>query len=343
MLKRTLFISAAVISSAFVSPALAGEATLTLKNYVGKITVNTEPGADLKIESKNRANSVDFDRDGDELLIDGNIKRPDSDGCKGYYGKVSWSWNDKKEKKGQFGGYKNLDQYPDITITGPETLTVVVENSIPFGAVGNIGGADIKLGYCGRLTIGDINGPADLRVTGSGDLVAGNIGDLMTRISGSGDFDFGDVDNADIKVSGSGNVEFGNANAVTLSISGSGDVEMEDIATSLFIKSGGSGDVSVTSLGEELTFEGGGSSDISIDDINGRALIKVGGSSDVDIDDGELETLIITASGGSDVRFGGTAKNAELTARGGADIYVSKVTGDKSTRTSGGGDIDIGN
>lgn len=342
-MKRYALSAATIVLAGFSAPAFAAEPVLTLKNYVGKITVETSSGADLKVTQKKRAGDVDvFSKSGD-LTIDGGINDPDGDGCKGYYGKLSWSWSGKKTKNSDIGGYENLDEFPNLTITGPENLMIVIENAIPFGDIGTISGADINIDHCGKLTMADINGPAKLTIRGSGTLDAENIESLAAVIKGSGDLSFETVGDADLTIKGSGNVDFDTAASLNLEISGSGDVEADEVSGALFIQSAGSGDVSVDTVGEELTYTGRGSTDLSIDDISGRALIKVSGSGDVDIDDGTLETLIVTARGSSDVRFDGKTDDAELTASGSADIYVGEVTGEKSTSTSGSADIDIGN
>lgn len=341
MIKSSLIASTLLLSAA-ASPALAGEPVLILKNYAGQITVETSPDAELKVTSKQRSNDVMVKEGSEKIVIDGGIRKHDDDRCRGYYGNLSWSWNDKKTKTKKIGGYDDLDELPNITVTGPETLTLIVENAIPFGTAGNLGSADIDFGHCGRLNVGDISGPASITISGSGNMEAGDVSELLAQITGSGDLDFEDVGDVDITVRGSGNVDFNDAKNVNLKISGSGDINMEDVSGTLFVKSSGSGDISADFVGQELTFEGRGSTDASIGDVNGRALIKLSGSGDVDINDGKVETLIISARGSSDVDFGGTAVNAKLTASGSSDIYVDKITGERETSTSGGGDIDIG-
>ncbi len=344
MLTRRLILTSALITAgAFAAPASANEPILTVKNYIGKITVVTSPDAELSVTDKKRSKKVDFDQSRTGLVVDGGVSRPDGDDCKGYYGRISWSLFSKKEKTDEFGGYENLDDYPDLTITGPEDMTLVIENAIPFGTIGDIGSADIDMRHCGRLNIGNISGPASFKVRGSGDISAGNIGDLIAKISGSGDLDFINTRTADLTISGSGDVEFENAVSASISISGSGDVEFNDIATSLYVKSSGSGDIDGENVGEEFTYEGRGSGDVSLNNISGRALIQTTGSSTVDIDDGNLQSLIISATGSSDIFYDGVTEDADVTARGSSDVYIKKIKGMRSTNASGSSDIEIGN
>ena len=344
MPQRRLLTSAAIFAMcALGAAAQAGEATLTIKDFVGRITIETDGNQAIKVTNKTRAGDVDFDQDRESLVIDGGISNPDGDDCKGYYGNVSWSLFGKKEKKSEIGGYSDLDNYPDLTISGPEDMTLVIENSIPFGRAGNIGAADIEMQYCGRFFLGDINGPARFTVNGSGDIEAGNIETLQAKINGSGDLELRDVGDSDITIRGSGDVEFKDAENMNLSISGSGDAEGERISGAIYIKSSGSGDVDLESVDGELTYDSRGSGDLSINEVNGTAMLQVRGSGTADIDEGSLTELIVIATGSSDVHFGGRVQDADLTARGSSDVYVDTITGTRKTRTTGSGDIHIDN
>lgn len=340
MLKRTLILSVS-LTAFMTTPAFADNNTLTIENFVGKITI--ENGSKLKVTHKSNSRNVDFDTSGDSLTIDGGISEPDGNDCVGYYGRGSWSFFSKKEKTGNFGGYENLDDYPELTIAAPEDVRLVITNSIPFGSVSDVSAANIKMSYCGNLKMSNINGPADIDIRGSGDISAGNIENIDASIKGSGDFEFENTKNAVISVRGSGDVEFNDADNADIKVSGSGDIEMGDIAKTLNIESAGSGDVSAGDVGEELIYKGRGSGDFELDSVSGTAEIHVSGSGDVDIRDGDVETLIIKATDASDVRFDGTAINAELTASGASDIYVNEVSGKSDTRETGSADINIGN
>lgn len=340
MLKRTFILSTA-LTGLIASPAFAGDTTLTIENFIGKIAIET--GSKLKVTNKQNSSDVDFDRSGDTLTIDGGISEPDGEDCKGYYGRGSWSFFSKKEKKGDFGGYENLDDYPNLTISAPENVTLVIKNAIPFGTISDIGAADIEMSYCGNLKMHNIDGAANLNIRGSGDISALDIGTVKASINGSGDLEFENTTDAIIKVRGSGDVDFGDADNADITVSGSGDIEMGNIAEMLHVESAGSGDVSSGDVGGGLIYKGRGSGDFELDNVSGDADIRVSGSGDVDIHDGNVDILTIKAKGASDVRFDGTAETAELSASGASDIYVGAVTGKSETRETGSADIDIGN
>ncbi len=343
-MKRTLAISTALLAATlFHSPAYAGESVLVLKDFIGRVTVETRKNAELKITRESRAKDVDVESRRDSLTLDGGFSNPDGSKCKGYNGKITWSLFSKKEKTTSIGGYEDIEDYPLITISAPDDVTLVIENSIIFGSAGNIGTADIDVSDCGKFDLGDISGPARFDISGSGDLTAKNIGALVANVSGSGDLEFRNVTDADISVSGSGDVEFKDAQNVNLSVSGSGDVEMEDIAEALNASASGSGDISARSVGQDLIYEASGSSDLDIDDAFGRAFITLSGSSDVEIDGGKLDMLSVKASGGSEISIDADVIDAELYATGHADIYIDRASGKVTSQKYGGGDIHVGN
>lgn len=343
MQKNKLIIGSCLIAlSALSAPTYASEATLTIKDFIGTVTVKTSPNATLEVTRKTNAGDLKVkDRRGN-LVIDGSIEDPDGNDCKGYYGNVSWSWGNKKEKSDRIGGYKDLEDYPEIVITAPDDVMLIIENAIPFADIGDIGSADLNISHCGRVEIGNITSIADIDISGSGDVTAKNIGDLNAKISGSGDLEFVGTGNADIVSRGSGDVRFKGARNVTLKTSGSSDVEMENVSGTLTIDASGSSDIKVEDIGGNFIYAARGSSDISIEAVYGDADITVSGSGEVDIDDGDVGTLRIVSRGSSNVDYGGKAKDAFLSASGSGDIYVDEITGVVDSKSSGSADIDIG-
>jgi len=345
MFRKLLIISVAAcaVTPAFASPAFADGPTLTIENFVGRINVETAPGQDLQIIDAKRDAGVDISDRSNNLTIDGGIEKHDSKRCKGYYGNISWSLFGKKEKSDQIGGYENLDDLPELTISAPDNAHIIIKNTIPFGTIGDVGSTDVQVKHCGQLTFGNIETMGKFNIHGSGDIEAGNLGSLQANITGSGDMNFGNVaKDASISVRGSGDASFGDAETLDITVSGSGDIEFETVSEALSIDSSGSGDVSGESTYGTLTYESRGSGDFNIDEVNGQADIKVAGSGDVDIDSGDVSYLKIKATGSSHVDFDGTTMDANLRASGASDIYVNKVTGQVTADESGASDIDIG-
>ena len=341
-MKTHQFLLSTALMLGLSSPAFAEGPTLTIQNFIGKITIQTEPDIPLSVLQQKRSSEVDIANTSSGLVIDGGIDELRGTKCKGYYGNLSWSWTGKKESHSNFGGYEDLDRYPALTIAAPQNTHLVIENSIPFGQVEDIGSADVSISHCGRLTMENVAGDAGFNISGSGDLQVGDVQNLTARIRGSGDIEAGNVaGDAQLRISGSGDITMGDAETADLGVSGSGDIEIARIAERLNIQSSGSGDVIVEGSYGKLIYSSRGSGDLSVDEVNGEVEVETGGSGDVDIDDGELSYLKIRATGASDVEFDGTAKNADLRARGASDIYVYEVTGTLERSESGAADISV--
>ena len=89
--RKISLITSALLASA-AAPAFAGNASITIEDYIGKVTINTSPNAELSIDIDTGKFDVDVDQDRNDLVINGGFDDPDGDDCKGYRGKLSWSW-----------------------------------------------------------------------------------------------------------------------------------------------------------------------------------------------------------------------------------------------------------
>jgi hypothetical protein len=291
--------------------------TLSLDNFIGTVNIVTK-GPDIAVEGARagtltqRKHSTSID--GGQIL--------DSSKCKQTKGRISISLGQKSWRK-RIGGYKDLDDYPKLDIAVPEGSTLKIRNSIIFGEAQDFGAVDAVIKSCGSFAVENINGPLDLRVSGSGGFSANSAQTANVRISGSGDVDIEKLGPAKLTTSGSGDIDVGTIKgAAAITTSGSGDVEIE------------------TLLGD-LTYEGRGSSDFSAERVDGNIDIKVSGSGDVDIDEGTAEKLLIAAAGSSEIEFSGTAQNVVIMSGGSSDIEVKKVTGEIEVSRTGSSDISI--
>lgn len=335
-------ISATCLPLLIATPQAGAEESgvLIIENFVGRVEVVTSPDAEFDVIAQSNTSDVSFEDTRSSLTINGGIRKPDSDGCSGYYGKWSWNTNNKK-RRGEFGGYDNIEDYPSLTITGPDTMRVVTRNSIIIGEVGNIGTLKIDDPYCSRLTIGDISGDANLNINGSGDFTVGNAGNVEAEISGSGDVTFEEIRNADLSVRGSGDFEASAAQNVLVSLRGSGDVEIESVLGNVQIDTRGSGDVEIGGRVANVSVDTAGSSDVSIEDMDGALEIQSRGSSYVEINGGQADPVNITVAGSGTIDFEGTARNADLSVYGSGDINIDRVIGKVRSRETGSGGIDI--
>lgn len=334
---------AALATTMLTGTAFANGPELFIQDFVGTVKIENSASDNISITRDKNMKGVNLVEQGDNLKIDGGISDPDGNKCKSYYGSYSLGFF-KKEKSGEFGGYEDLEDYPQITVRAPKDAILVIENSIAFVTAEDLGGTDLDLRYCGKVKLGDVVGDLRANIRGSADLTARNVGNVDVDIKGSGDLDVQNAKLVNLSVAGSGDAEFENVNSADVRVSGSGDISFGNIDGSLAAESRGSGDIDAGDVAGDVIYDAGGSGDLDIGDVTGdRISIDVSGSGDVDIDGGDVQILSITASGASDVDYDGTAENADLVATGSSNIYVNKVTGEVRSKERGSADISVSN
>ena len=319
----------------------AAQHTLVVENFVGRLDIQTGPNEALDVSLQNQADSVSFEKTAFRLTVDGAIRKPDGNKCRGYYGKLSWLTK-RSHKVSEVGGYEELKEYPKLTVTAPDDVHLILRNSIVFGTAGHIGSLDVKDQYCSKFSMGNVARQATLDVRGSGDFSGLDTGDLTIEISGSGDVTFQNSNRVKLDVMGSGDVSLKNVLDTRIDLKGSGDVDIETIAGDLSVSTRGSGDVEIGDTVGDVKLSSVGSSDIELDSINGNLDISSRGSSFISIDGGSAPHVSIHVMGSGTVDFDGTANTAELIASGSGDIYVGAVTDERNIRESGSADIEIG-
>lgn len=341
MLKRLTL--AALASTMLAGTAFAQGPELFIQDFVGTIKIENSASDKITITSDKNMQGVNLVEQGRNLKIDGGITKPDGNKCKGYYGSYSFGLFN-KEKNGEFGGYEDLEDYPQITVRAPSDTVLVIDNSITFLTAEDLGETDLDLRSCGKVDLGDVAGDLRADIRGSADLTARNVGDVDVTIKGSGDLDVENAGLVFLSVAGSGDADFGDVKSVDVSVSGSGDISFENVAGSLAAESRGSGDIDVGDVDGDLIYDASGSGNLDVGDVLGKRIsVDVSGSADVSIDGGDVEMLTITASGASDIDYDGTAKNADLIASGASDIYVEEVTGEVRSKERGAADISVSN
>ena len=341
MLKK--FTLAALATTLLTATAHANGPELLIQDFVGTIKIENSSSDNISIIRDKNMKGVNLVEQGDSLKIDGGISDPDGNKCKGYYGSYSLGLF-KKEKSGEFGGYEDLQDYPQITVRAPKDAILVIENSIAFVTSQDLGATDLDLRYCGKVILDNVAGDLRADIRGSADLSAKNVGDVNVNIRGSGDLDVENAGNVAVSVAGSGDAEFESVKSADVKVSGSGDVSFGDIDGSLAAESRGSGDIEAGDIAGDVIYEASGSANLDTGDVAGdRISIDISGSGDVRIDGGDVKTLTITTSGASEVDYDGTAENADLVATGASDIYVGKVTGDVRSKERGSADISVRN
>lgn len=292
---------------------------LSIENFIGTIDIVTGDYDKITVTD---ADGVPVENSRLGINIDGGYKINNAH-CKSSRSSIKvgvGSWKFLKRT----GGYKDLSEYPKVKIQAPKNTHLIIKKSVVFGDVEDIGSANLHIGSCGDLKFGDVNGPLELGISGSGDMEMGDAGPSNISISGSGDFEVGDLASADIYVSGAG------------------DLKVGDILAHAHIQSSGAGDITIDRIKGGLEYRGSGASDFDADYVGGGDLyIRSSGSGDVTIDDGDVVDLDIKASGASDVMFGGTSRNAKARASGASDVTLKRPSGDLYTSDSGAGDVHV--
>lgn len=331
-----------MLGASGVSHASSGQ-ELIIEDFVGTINWSNAAG-DVKItDQKNTRNLSVYE--GEEFIINGDVKYPDGDKCSGYRGVYNLTWFGKK-KEGVFGGYEDLEDLPILTISLPKDTKLTVRNSIVFThGTPDIAAGDINQRHCGDINLGNVAGKLLVETKGSGDVTLGNAEIIDSLIKGSGDLEANTVGTLYSEVRGSGDVTLIRAHRVDAEISGSGDLEIDVIMGDAKIESSGSSDVDIDRIDGELEYQISGSGDLSIEEIgrNGAhaVTLRSSGSGDISIGSGEISLLTVNASGSSTVDVDAKVRDLKARANGSSDIYIDTVTGSSETKSSGSADIEI--
>ena len=310
-------LSTAAIAQDRVTSAVATSEVITfeIENFIGRMTIKNGEGFSIK-----GADANTLSEKGNVWRIDGR-EEVKVTSCRESNSRVelsfgSWNWLSRS------GGYKNLDEYPHLKVTLPDTARLKISKSVIYGDTKDLGAADITLNHCGDLVLGSVAETLDVEIKSSADVHADNVGTANVSIHGSGDVSLNEVGD------------------FSLSINGSGDVDVSSINGTAILNTNGSGDIEIDDINGSLEYRSQGSGDISIDDLQAsNAYISTNGSGDVEIDSGDVIDLSVKTSGSGDVDYGGHAETVTARTSGSSDIYVKKVSGEVSVSVSGSGSV----
>ncbi len=328
-------------------PSLVHADELIIRDFIGVVTVKTNSNQALRVTDKSHDDGprakMDIQTSPHRIVLDGNIRKLNRKNCQNYYARFDLTNRNGDPKiDGRYGGYKHLEEYPNIVIEGPEDLIVTTNNVILFSEMGNIGKADLNLSACGKIEIGNIAKPSAINISGSADVWLGHADDLALSISGAGDVNGKAVQALDLAISGAGDVTLDRAEQVKISLSGAGDVEIDHINNGLEVSASGSGDLEFDTVQGDLTYVAAGAGDLEIDHYAGGDIeIRLSGSGDVDINAGQAQWLKVNSSGHSHFEFDGHADNAKLSASGSSTVIVEKVTQTLSTEEHNSANVKV--
>lgn len=328
--------------------ANADEASeLIIEDFVGTI-LWSNGGAQTEITNRKNASGVEISDQESRLTINGGERDPDGDKCQGYGGSYNLSLFGSKEKKGVFGGYEDLEDYPTLTLSVSENTSLKLRNSIVFTqGTPDISDAELSLKHCGAINLGNVNGELNVEGSGATDLTFKTSKTLNSQMSGSGDIKAESAEFLKTESNGSGDLMVGETGNADIQTSGSGDVEIDTISGSAIFETSGSGDFEIGTIAGSLDYRSSGSGDLEVDEIGTQQTNRVGlksaGSGDIYIGDGRITDLYVQVSGSADAEINAIVKDVVAKASGSADIYFDTVTGSLEQTTSGSSDVKVKN
>lgn len=276
---RALTTLAVLAIASTAAGAAAAAPSLKIKDAVVRVVIIPENRPDVKVEflTTNAALPLTVRQDGDQVVVDGDLKMNRINGCNSRNGKVS--------VRVRGVGEVAYDNFPQVAIRMPMNVKVQAGGAV-FGDIGRSDSVELGNAGCGDWTIANTKGKlevaqagsggakagtssqAEFSIAGSGDVSAQAVtGDLETNIAGSGDIWVASVNGKfEANIAGSGNITVagGRSRAVDVSVMGSGDVTFNGEAADVDVSVMGSGDVKVARATGPVKKHVGGSGDVII-------------------------------------------------------------------------------
>jgi hypothetical protein len=275
-------------------PETYSAADFDVDNFVGTIEIIVEDRNTIEISAVGDAEHMEpfaVDTSGDTVEIS--------------YDEDDFHWNDWSTWVSWWGSHNiDIEDYPVVTVRLPEGTPVDIDR------------------LTGDLTVGDLNGPFDLRGVGALDATIGDVTIANIRVAGAADVELGNVaGNLIISISGAGDVTAGTSRRADVSIHGASDIRLGAIAGGL--------DVSVAGVG-----------DVRVESVNGPVDISLAGSGDVTINEGRASSFDVSIAGSGDVDFGGTAVDPDISIAGSGHVRIEEYEG--RLDHSGMGSVSVG-
>lgn len=267
----------ALLAAAVSATAVQAQPSIKIKDAVARVVVIPENRADVKVEflTTNASLPLEVRKDGDEVVVDGNLRMNRINGCNSRDGKV-WV-------RVRGVGNVSYDNFPQIAVRVPMDVKVKAGGAV-FGEIGRSGSVELANAGCGDWTVANTRGALKLNQAGSGDAKTGTAAWADINLAGSGDVSTqaigGDLE---VNIAGSGNVTTASiAGKLEGNIAGSGNITVAGgRSRSVEVNVMGSGDVSFNGEADSVDVSVAGSGDIRIAKVNGPVKKHVVGSGDV--------------------------------------------------------------
>ncbi len=268
----------AVMAAALTAAGAASAApSVKIKDAVARVVIIPENRTDVKVEmiTTNASLPLEVRQNGDEVVIDGNLRMSKINGCNSHDGKIF--------VRVRGVGEVSYDNMPQIAIRTPMNVKVAGGGAV-FGDVGRSDSIDLANAGCGDWTVANTKGAMKINQAGSGDTRAGSAASLEVNIAGSGDVTTkaigGDLQ---ASIAGSGDIKVASiAGSLQGNIAGSGDITVEGgRSRGIDVNVMGSGNVTFQGEADAADVSVAGSGDVRIAKVNGPVKKHVAGSGDV--------------------------------------------------------------
>lgn len=270
----TLALVAAAVSAAGAASAAP---SVKIKDAVARVVVIPENRSDVKVEflTTNPSLPLTVRQNGDEVIVDGDLRMNKINGCNSRNGKV-WV-------KVRGVGEVSYDNFPQIAVRVPMDAKVQAGGAV-FGDIGRSDSVKLGNAGCGDWTIANTKGKLEVAQAGSGDTKTGSSAVAEISIAGSGDVSTQAVaGDLEVNIAGSGDVTVASiAGKLDGNIAGSGNITVAGGRSRLVdVSVMGSGDVAFNGEADEVDVSVAGSGDVRIAKVNGPVKKHVAGSGDV--------------------------------------------------------------
>jgi hypothetical protein len=291
---------------------------IQITNFIGRIDVR-EGGDTIVIDARPGAGgdaAAQLRLTGGVVTIDGGQS----------VSRVNCRWRDGEAYLGGGGGWfglggsssRAISDYPTLVITAPASLGLVIRDSIFEGEAGALGDADLAMRSCTHFTAGDVSGELKARMSGSGALTTGAVGE-----------------GADLALSGSGRVTTGDiAGALDARLSGSGNIRTGDVSGDISAVVSGSGSLTSGAVGG-LNAVVSGSGSVRTGEQTGAMSARISGSGSVRVESGRAQPFSAAVSGSGSVRHGGEAVDVDVAISGSGGVRAERFTGEMRWRGRG--------
>ncbi|MGN6423105.1 MAG: GIN domain-containing protein [Asticcacaulis sp.] len=271
-MSKTLFIAAAAITAVTGAGAAQAHTEVSLKNIAARVVVIPENRSDVDLRvvyGKAKVPVIMVHSEGSRLVADGKL------GNHGVNCKV-----DGANVPGL--GFVAMADLPTVYIRTPMDAKVSAGGAT-WGEVRASQSLDLGEGGCGKWTVGDVSGKAEISIGGSGDVTAGKMGDAEVNIGGSGNFYGGAAQALEANIGGNGDISLNSVDGpVEVNIGGSGNVKIDSgQSPKLEVNIAGSGDVRHGGTVRDLEVNIVGSGDVRVHAVTGNVSRSIMGSGKV--------------------------------------------------------------